>query len=118
MACGVVAATTFGVAPTITEAAVSEASGRGALLDTEALLSALENGRLGGAALDVLEGEDGIFYADRRNTPIENTPLPRLQQLPNVIISPHTAYYTDHALSDTVENTIMNCLAFEKEKTR
>jgi D-specific alpha-keto acid dehydrogenase len=92
-------------------------TGRGPLLDTEALLSALENGRLAGAALDVLEGEDGIFYADRRHTPIENTPLPRLQQLPNVIISPHTAYYTDHALSDTVENTIINCLAFEKEKT-
>ncbi|MGH3558607.1 MAG: NAD(P)-dependent oxidoreductase, partial [Mycobacterium sp.] len=92
-------------------------TGRGSLLDTESLLSALESGRLGGAALDVLEGEDGIFYADHRNTPLDNTPLPRLQQMPNVIISPHTAYYTDHALRDTVENTIINCLAFEKEKT-
>ena len=92
-------------------------TGRGALLDTESLLSALESGRLGGAALDVLEGEDGIFYADRRTTPIENTPLPRLQQLPNVIISPHTAYYTDHALNDTVENTIINCLTFQQEET-
>jgi D-specific alpha-keto acid dehydrogenase len=92
-------------------------TGRGSLLDTEALLSALESGRLGGAALDVLEGEDGIFYADHRNTPLGNTPLPRLQQLPNVIISPHTAYYTDHALRDTVENTIINCLTFEKEQT-
>jgi D-specific alpha-keto acid dehydrogenase len=92
-------------------------TGRGSLLDTGSLLSALESGRLGGAALDVLEGEDGIFYADHRNTPIDNTPLPRLQQLPNVIISPHTAYYTEHALSDAVENTIINCLSFEKEKT-
>jgi D-specific alpha-keto acid dehydrogenase len=92
-------------------------TGRGPLLDTESLLSALESGRLGGAALDVLEGEDGIFYADCRNAPIENTPLARLQQLPNVIISPHTAYYTDRALSDTVENTIINCLTFEKGKT-
>ena len=92
-------------------------TGRGSLLDTESLLSALESGRLGGAALDVLEGEDGIFYADCRNTPMERTPLPRLQQLPNVIISPHIAYYTDHALSDAVENTLINCLTFEKEKT-
>jgi D-specific alpha-keto acid dehydrogenase len=90
-------------------------TGRGALLDTDALLAALDSGRLGGAALDVLEGEDGIFYADRRNTPIENTALVRLQRLPNVIISPHTAYYTDHALRDTVENTIRSCLTFEKE---
>ena len=92
-------------------------TGRGSLLDTESLLSALESGRLSGAALDVLEGEDGIFYTDCRNTPLGDTPLTRLQQLPNVIISPHTAYYTDHALNDAVENTIITCLTFEKEKT-
>jgi D-specific alpha-keto acid dehydrogenase len=90
-------------------------TGRGALLDTRSLLSALESGRLGGAALDVLEGEDGVFYADCGDTPFGNEPLRRLQQLPNVIISPHTAYYTDHALSDTVENTIINCLTFEQQ---
>ena len=91
-------------------------TGRGSLLDTEALVSALESGGLGGAALDVLEGEEGIFYADHRTKPLESKPLLRLQQLPNVIISPHTAYYTDHALSDTVENSIVNCLTFEKEQ--
>ncbi len=90
-------------------------TGRGALLDTEALLAALESGRLGGAALDVLEGEEGIFYADRRHTPITNQALLRLHRLPNVFLSPHTAYYTDHALSDTVTNTIINCCTFEKE---
>ncbi|MFI8067953.1 D-lactate dehydrogenase VanH [Streptomyces sp. NPDC086033] len=86
---------------------------RGPLLDTEALVLALESGRLGGAALDVLEGEEGIFYADCRNKPIESKLLLRLQNLPNVLISPHIAYYTDHALSDTVENSITNCLKFE-----
>jgi D-specific alpha-keto acid dehydrogenase len=93
-------------------------TGRGPLLDTEALVSALESGRLGGAALDVLEGEEGIFYADRRNKPIESKALLRLQELPNVVISPHTAYYTDHALSDIVENCIVNCLEFERGSRR
>lgn len=88
-------------------------TGRGALIDTEALVPALESGRLGGAALDVLEGEEGIFYADCRNRPIDSKPLLRLQEMPNVLISPHTAYYTDHALRDTVENSIVNCLTFE-----
>jgi D-specific alpha-keto acid dehydrogenase len=87
-------------------------TGRGPLLDTEALVAALESGALGGAALDVLEGEEGIFYADCRSRPIESKSLLRLQELPNVIISPHTAYYTDHALSDAVENSIINCLNF------
>jgi D-specific alpha-keto acid dehydrogenase len=88
---------------------------RGSLIDTHALIRALEGGRLGGAALDVLEGEGGIFYADRRGTPIESKPLLRLQQLPNVLISPHTAYYTDHALRDTVENSLINCANFVQQ---
>jgi len=90
-------------------------TGRGALLDTEALVPALESGRLGGAALDVLEGEEGIFYADCRAKPVESRLLLRLQELPNVLISPHTAYYTDHALSDMVEHTMANCLNFTRE---
>jgi D-specific alpha-keto acid dehydrogenase len=87
-------------------------TGRGALVDTEALVPALESGRLGGAALDVLEGEEGIFYADCSDKPIESRLLLRLHNLPNVLISPHTAYYTDHALSDTVEHSLTNCLNF------
>jgi D-specific alpha-keto acid dehydrogenase len=85
-------------------------TGRGSLLDTEALIGAVESGRLGGAALDVLEGEEGIYYTDRRDSPIESQLLLRLHELPTVIISPHTAYYTDHALSDIVQTSIVNCL--------
>jgi D-specific alpha-keto acid dehydrogenase len=92
-------------------------TGRGALLDTEALVAALEGGRLGGAALDVLEGEQAIFYADCSAAPIESQLLLRLHKLPNVLISPHTAYYTDHALRDIVENSLINCLTFERGGT-
>ncbi|MFI0351444.1 D-lactate dehydrogenase VanH [Actinomadura sp. 9N407] len=93
-------------------------TGRGPLVDTASLLRALESGRLSGAALDVIEGEEGIFYSDCRNKPIKSRALLRLQSLPNVVISPHTAYYTDHALADTVENTLLNCLNFESENHR
>ncbi|MER7668244.1 D-isomer specific 2-hydroxyacid dehydrogenase family protein [Kitasatospora sp. NPDC096128] len=95
------------------DGAVIVNTGRGGLIDTEALVQELEIGRLGGAALDVVEGEDGVFYADCRDKPIESKALLRLQELPNALISPHTAYYTDHALRDTVENSLTNCLAFE-----
>ncbi|WP_460439028.1 D-isomer specific 2-hydroxyacid dehydrogenase family protein [Amycolatopsis stemonae] len=91
-------------------------TGRGPLLDTAALTEALESGRLGGAALDVIEGEEGIFYADCRTKSLGHATLPRLQRMPNVLISPHTAYYTDHALSDTVEHSLANCLLFEEGK--
>ncbi len=93
-------------------------TGRGALVDTAALVSALERGRLGGAALDVLEGEEGIFYADCRDRPIGSEWLLRLQKLPNVVVSPHTAYYTDHALRDIVEHSIANCVRFAGRSSR
>jgi D-specific alpha-keto acid dehydrogenase len=93
-------------------------TGRGALLDTEALVAALESGALAGAALDVLEGEEGIFYEDCRGAPVDNTLLSRLQTMPNVIVSPHTAYYTDHALRDTVEQSILDCLRSEGGRKR
>ncbi|HEX4218588.1 MAG TPA: D-isomer specific 2-hydroxyacid dehydrogenase family protein [Acidimicrobiales bacterium] len=89
-------------------------TGRGSLLDTEALLPALESGQLGGVALDVLEGEEGVFYSDHRKGPVQHQLLLRLEQLPNVLITPHTAYYTEHALSDAVEQTLINCLRFER----
>ena len=88
-------------------------TGRGPLIDTGALVEALEDGALGGAALDVLEGEDGIFSTDHRDRPVDHRLLLRLHALPNVIISPHTAYFTDHSLSDAVEGSLRGCLRFE-----
>lgn len=89
-------------------------TGRGALVDTGALVEALKDGRLGGAALDVLEGEEGFFYHDCAQRAMEHPFLPALQKMPNVIITPHTAYYTERALADTVKATIENCLRFER----
>lgn len=91
-------------------------TGRGALVDTDALVVALEDGRLGGAALDVLEGEEGLFYFDCTKRPIDNRLLLRLQRLPNVVITPHTAYYTQRALYDTVEQTLVKCIEFESSR--
>jgi D-specific alpha-keto acid dehydrogenase len=91
-------------------------TGRGALVDTDALVVALEAGTLGGAALDVLEDEEGLFYFDCTNRPIDNRLLLRLQRLPNVIITPHTAYYTRRALYDTVEQTLIKCRNFERSR--
>jgi D-specific alpha-keto acid dehydrogenase len=91
-------------------------TGRGALVDTDELIKALETGKLGGAALDVVEGEEGLFYFDCSQKPVDNRFLQRLQEMPNVIITPHTAYYTRRALYDTVEKTILNCLDFERSQ--
>ncbi len=57
---------------------------RGALLDTEAVLEALADGRLGGAALDVLPVEP----------PSAEHPAPQAR---NLIVTPHSAYLSDEA---------------------
>lgn len=93
-------------------------TGRGALVDTDALLSALESGRVGGAALDVVEDEEGVFYADLRGDAVTSDRLLRLQAMPNVLVSPHTAFYTDHAVRDMVHSSLVNCLRFERRHPR
>lgn len=93
-------------------------TGRGPLVDTKELLSALREGALGGAALDVLEGEEGLFYFNCSQKQIQNELLLDLQAMPNVIITPHVAYHTQHSLRDTVENTLENCLIFERKSTK
>jgi D-specific alpha-keto acid dehydrogenase len=101
---------------TMQDGAVLVNTGRGSLVDTGALITALERGKLGGAALDVLEAEEGTFSFDCTTRPDDHPFLARLLRLPNVIITPHTAYYTARALRDTVEKTLISCRDFERRR--
>jgi D-lactate dehydrogenase len=87
---------------------------RGSLIDTEAFLDAVESGKISGAALDVVEDEQGLYYNNLRGQVIPNRALAALRSYPNVIITPHTAFYTDQAVSDMVENSLRSCIAFIK----
>jgi D-lactate dehydrogenase len=96
---------------------------RGGLVDTEALTDALENKRLGGAALDVVEAESSI----REEAQLLLDELPRkklatmlrthiLLRLPNVIITPHCAFNSEESLKRLVNTTIENVRAFIQGK--
>ncbi len=90
---------------------------RGSLVDTDALIGAVESGRLGGAALDVVEHENGLYYNNLTGKALSNRGLAVLKFFPNVIVTPHTAFYTDQSVSDMVENSIKSCKLFaEGEK--
>lgn len=80
---------------------------RGSLIDTEALIKNLDNGKVGFACLDVIENEGGLFYFNRMGEPLGNHDLAILESYPNVIVMPHMAFYTDEAVSNMVENSLL-----------
>ena len=89
---------------------------RGSLVDTQALLDGVESGKVGGAALDVIENETGLYYNNLKNEILTNRDRAILKSYPNVIVLPHTAFYTDQAVSDMVEHSIESCLLFTQGK--
>ena len=68
---------------------------RGALIDTDALIDGIESGKVGFAGLDVVEHESGLYYFDRMGEPLHNPRLAILRSYSTVVVSPHTAFYTD-----------------------
>lgn len=85
---------------------------RGKLIDSEALIWGIESGKLGGAALDVVEFENGLYYYDMMGEVMVNRKLAILRSFPNVILSPHTAFYTAEDVSDMVEGNFRSCYEF------
>lgn len=71
--------------------------GRGSLVDTDALVVALREKRIAGAALDVVEGEPGAPEA--------------LRSLPNVVITPHVAWLSPETRKGSLELILKNLAA-------
>lgn len=88
---------------------------RGSMIDTDALIAGLESGQVGGAALDVLEKEDGLYYYNRMGDVIENRRMAILRSFPNVILSPHTAFYTDKDTEDMMRYNFDSLYRFEHD---
>jgi D-lactate dehydrogenase len=95
---------------------------RGSVVETAALVKALNDGILGGAGLDVLEEE--VPTKDEREfltsgktsghdllTVLQNH---LLIDMPNVLITPHNAFNTKEALQRILDTTIDNIKKFEE----
>ena len=87
---------------------------RGGLIDTMALVEALESGHVGAAGLDVIENEYGLYYINHTGKAMNNRELALLNAFPNVIVAPHAAFYTDVSVYDMVRCTVEACAAFER----
>lgn len=89
---------------------------RGGLVDNAALIHGIEADKISGAALDVVEGETGIFYNNRKAAILKQHDMAILNAFPNVIVSPHMAFLTDDSNRDMVMHSMMSCVAFMKQQ--
>ncbi|WP_040492628.1 2-hydroxyacid dehydrogenase [Ilumatobacter nonamiensis] len=92
-------------------------TGRGALIDTVAVLDGLKSGQVGSLALDVYEEEGELFFEDRSAEIIDDDVFARLLTLPNVLITAHQAFLTREALGAIAETTIANVLTVASGST-
>ncbi len=98
---------------------------RGAVVETEAIIKGLNQGILGGVGLDVLEEEGAI--ADEKALLLYGHPEEHdlrtilanhvLIDMPNVIITPHTAFNTQEALQRILNTDIENIKSFIEKNT-
>jgi D-lactate dehydrogenase len=89
-------------------------TGRGALIDSRALIESLKQGHVGGAALDVYEEEENVFFKDLSGEVLQDDVLARLLTFPNTIITSHQGFLTHEALAAIAETTLASVRAFER----
>jgi D-lactate dehydrogenase len=87
-------------------------TGRGALLDTKAVVLGLKNKLIGSLAIDVYEEEENFFFDDHSDEVINDDVLARLMTFPNVLITAHQAFLTSEALSNIAHTTLSNLANF------
>ena len=86
-------------------------TGRGGLVDTEALIRGIESGKIGAAGLDVYEEENANVYRDR-SAEVFTSVTSRLCSFPNVVMTSHKAFFTHEALSQIAHVTLENAQAY------
>ena len=89
---------------------------RGGLIDSEALIAGIESGKIGGAGLDVVENEFGLYYYDHKSDILNNRELAVLRGFPNVTVSHHMAFYTDECVKTVVRDSLLGCKCFVEGK--
>jgi D-lactate dehydrogenase len=89
-------------------------TGRGALIDSRALIGALKAGQVGSAGLDVYEEEEGLFFEDLSDEVLQDDVLARLLTFPNVLVTAHQGFFTREALAAIAATTLANVTAFER----
>jgi D-lactate dehydrogenase len=89
---------------------------RGALIDTDAIITALKSSQIGALGLDVYEQESALFFEDRSNRIMQDDTFARLMTFPNVMITGHQAFFTEDAMQAIAEVTLSNITQMEQSQ--
>jgi D-lactate dehydrogenase len=87
---------------------------RGELFDLPTLVEGIESKKIGGLAMDVFEGEDGIYHENRVVDILRNRDMAYLRQFPNVILTPHMAFYTQMSMDSMVQISMQSLMDFNQ----
>lgn len=90
---------------------------RGELISLPDVIEGIESEKIGALGLDVVENEEGIYHLDRRSDIIQNKDMAYLRQFPNVIMTPHMAFYTDAATRSMVQCGVEGLITLLKTGT-
>ncbi len=89
---------------------------RGGLLDTQAAIDGVRSGQIGYLGLDVYEREQNLFFQDLSDKEIDDADFKTLLAFPNVLITPHQAFFTAEAMKNIADATLLSLSCFEKNK--
>lgn len=78
---------------------------RGTLIDSKALIKNIKTEKIAAAGIDVIENENGLYYYNLSDKIIDNDEILMLKSFPNVILTPHTAFYTESTVSNMVKKS-------------
>lgn len=85
---------------------------RGNLIDTDAVIDGLNSGKISDLAIDVYENEVGLFNEDWENKEFPDARIADLISRENVLVTPHTAFYTTKAVYEMVTQSLSASLDF------
>ena len=81
---------------------------RGSIVDTDDLTFALQSGEIAGAGIDTIENESADLQDSRSTKKVSDPDVLKMSMMPNVLITPHSAFHTSEAVKNMIDISLGN----------
>lgn len=90
---------------------------RGSIVDTDDLIFALQSGEIAGAGIDTIENESADLQDSRSTKKVNDPDVLKMALMPNVLITPHSAFHTSEAVKNMIDISLGNLETMFNGKT-